>query len=125
VQTHRPTAHRPVTTQPSNLRTLRPANDTKGRTALIVGADYIEPLKKTMEEMGNFRVEHWTGRKSGDLRRSIPKNVDLCIVLCDYVSHGLVRKVREDAKTLGLPVLYCRRSLGEVREKIREYAVAA
>lgn len=124
MQTHRP-APRPVTTQPSNLRTLRPANDTKGRTALIVGADYIEPLKKTMEEMGNFRVEHWTGRKSGDLRRSIPKNVDLCIVLCDYVSHGLVRKVREDAKSLGLPVLYCRRSLGEVREKLREYAVAA
>ena len=124
MHTHRST-HRPQSaSHSSNVRPL-PANDTKARTALIVGADYIEPLKKTMEEMGNFQVEHWTGRKSGDLRRSIPKNVDLCIVLCDYVSHGLVRKVREDAKALGLPVLYCRRSLGEVREKLREYAVAA
>jgi hypothetical protein len=124
VHSHR-SAHHALSTQPSSIRRASPANDTKPRTALIVGADYIEPLKKTMEEMGNFRVEHWTGRKSGDLRRSIPKNVDLCIVLCDYVSHGLVRKVREEAKALGLPVLYCRRSLGEVREKLREYSVAA
>lgn len=124
MHTHRP-AQRPVSPQPTNVRALRPANDTKPRTALIVGADYIDPLKKTMAEMGNFQVEHWTGRKSGDVRRSIPKNVDLIIVLCDYVSHGLVRKVREDARALGLPVLYCRRSLNELREKIREYSVAA
>ena len=40
-------------------------------TALIVGGDYVENLKREIVAHGHSNVEHWIGRKSGFARRSI------------------------------------------------------
>lgn len=89
-------------------------------TALIVGGDYIRPLEKIIAERGLLNVEHWTGRKPGDLKRRVPKGTRVVVLLYDYLSHSLARKVRQDADRLGLPVLYCRRSMGEFCAKLDE-----
>ncbi len=89
-------------------------------TALIVGGDYIKQLERIIADRGVRRIEHWTGRKSGDLRRTVPKDTGLVVLLCDYLNHGLARKIKTDAERLGLPVLYCRRSLGQFSEKLDE-----
>lgn len=89
-------------------------------TALVVGGDYIRQLEKIFVERGVRRVEHWTGRKPGDLRKTVPKDTSLVVLLCDYLSHSLAKKVKSDAGRLGLPVLYCRRSLGQFSEKLDE-----
>jgi hypothetical protein len=87
-------------------------------TALIVGGDYINPLRKIITGKGVRRIEHWDGRKPGDLRKIVPKDTRLVVLLCDYLNHCLAKKVREDAERLGLPVIYCRRSLGDFCEKL-------
>ncbi len=89
-------------------------------TALIVGGDYIKQLERIIADRGVRRIEHWTGRKTGDLRRTLPKGTGLVVLLCDYLSHSLAKKVKGDAERLGLPVLYCRRSLGQFSEKLDE-----
>jgi len=89
-------------------------------TALIVGGDYIKQLEKIITDRGVRRIEHWTGRKTGDLRRTVPKGTGLVVLLCDYLSHSLARKIKTDAERLGVPVLYCRRSLGQFSEKFDE-----
>lgn len=89
-------------------------------TALIVGGDYIKPLEKIIAERGLSKVEHWTGRKPGDLKRRVPKGTRVVVLLYDYLSHSLARKVRQEADRLGLPVLYCRRSMGEFCAKLDE-----
>jgi len=89
-------------------------------TALIVGGDYIKQLEKIITDRGVLRIKHWTGRKPGDLKRTVPKGTALVVVLCDYLSHGLAKKIKGDAERLGLPVLYCRRSLGQFSEKLDE-----
>ena len=87
-------------------------------SALIVGGDYIKPLKKIINERGLRKIEHWTGRKKGDLKRTVPVDTRLVVLLCDYLCHSLAKKVRSDAERLGLPVIYCRRSVGEFCEKL-------
>lgn len=89
-------------------------------TALIVGGDYIKPLEKIIADRGVAKVEHWTGRKPGDLKKSVPKGTRLVVLLYDYLSHSLAKKVRNDADRLGLPVIYCRRSMGEFCSKLDE-----
>ncbi len=87
-------------------------------TAVIVGGDYIKPIEKVFAGKGVNRVEHWPGRKAGDLRKTLPKDTMLVVLLCDYLSHSLARKVREDAERMGLPILYCRKSLGQFCRKL-------
>ncbi len=87
-------------------------------TTLIVGGDYIKPLEKIIADRGLSRIEHWTGRKAGDLKKSVPKGTRLVVLLYDYLNHGLAKKVRNDADRLGLPVIYCRRSMVEFCAKL-------
>ncbi len=87
-------------------------------TALIVGGDYIKPIEKIITDRGVPKVRHWTGRKAGDLKRTVPKDTQFVVLLLDYLNHGLAKKVRGDADRLGLPVIYCRRSLGQFCEKL-------
>ncbi len=89
--------------------------------AVIVGGDYIKQIEKAFAVKGVTRVEHWTGRKNGDLKKTLPGDTRLVILLCDYVSHSLAKKVRDDADRQGLPVIYCRRSLGALCRKLDDF----
>ncbi len=90
-------------------------------TAVIVGGDYIKPIEKVFAGKGVKRVEHWTGRKAGDLRKTLPLDTALVVLLCDYVNHSLAKKVRDDADRRGFPVIYCRRSLGQFCRKLDNF----
>ena len=76
---------------------------------LVVGGDSAETFRRSAA--GTRRqVEHWTGRKTRDLVRSIPKATDAVVVVLDRVSHALVKKVRREAARRGLPVYFRHRS---------------
>lgn len=77
---------------------------------LIVGGDRVERLRQAMEERGLGPVDHWNGRKPGYLHRALPRGLDLVVVVWNQVNHPLLRKVREEAGRLGIPVLYTRHS---------------
>jgi hypothetical protein len=89
-------------------------------TALIVGGDYVESLKKAMSDRGMERIEHWNGRKPGDLRKTLPKGTELIVILYDFLSHPMLKKVNADAADSGIPVIHCRRSLGQLCRKLDE-----
>ncbi len=89
-------------------------------TALIVGGDHIESLRKAISERGVERIEHWNGRKPGDLRRSVPKSTELIVILYDSLSHKMLKKVNADTSGSGIPVIHCRRSLGQLCRKLDE-----
>jgi len=89
-------------------------------TALIVGGDYIESIRKAISARGVERIEHWNGRKPGDLRKTLPKGTELIVILYDYLSHRMLKKVNADAADSGIPVIHCRRSLGQLCSKLDE-----
>ena len=92
-------------------------------TALIVGGDHVESIRKAMSARGMARIEHWNGRKSRDLRRTLPKETKLIVLLYDYLSHPMVRKVNSDAADKGITIIHCRRSLGQLCRKLDESGI--
>lgn len=85
---------------------------------LIVGGDHIGGLVEQLAGLGLQRVEHWGGRKVRDVNRTITPDMDLVVVLFDYVNHNLLHKVRAKAQRQGLQLIYSRRSAVELRQKI-------
>lgn len=97
--------------------------------ALIVGADHIEPIRQELvrlgEALGITRTEHWSGRHVGDCRRQISCDTRLIVVICSRLSHPLLHSVRRQAGRLGVPVIYARHSLVELRDKLGALTVLA
>ena len=89
--------------------------------ALVVGADRVRSICAELEQSGPLgvtRTECWSGRQPADARRAIPADTRVVVVLCDRVNHNLLHSVRRQADGRGLPVLYCRHSVVDVREKL-------
>jgi len=89
-------------------------------TALIVGGDHIESIRKAFSDRGMERIEHWNGRKPRDLRKSLPKSTELVVILYDSISHMMLKKINADTVGSGIPVIHCRRSLGLLCRKLDE-----
>jgi hypothetical protein len=87
-------------------------------TALIVGGDHIESIRREISLRGMSRIEHWNGRKPGDLRKTLPKGTELVVVLYDSLSHNMLKKVSADTAGSGIPVIHCRRSVGILCNKL-------
>ncbi len=93
--------------------------------ALVVGADRVQPILAELKQsahLGVTRTDHWSGRQPGDKIRPIPQNTRIVVVLCDRVNHELLHSVRRQAASLGVPVLYCRHSLVDIRDKLARLA---
>ena len=50
-------------------------------TALIVGGDYVQPLKRELLAHGLTNVRHWDGRQSRITQRTIPGDARLVVIL--------------------------------------------
>jgi hypothetical protein len=87
-------------------------------TALIVGGDYIDAIKREIVAHGHTEVAHWPGRKTADARRALPPDARLVVVLCDYVSHNLMHTLKRNARRTGAALLFCRHSANELRGKL-------
>lgn len=77
-------------------------------TILIVGGDTAEIFRQRAADR-QAHVEHWSGRKTRDLSKTIPKATDAVVVVLDRVSHALVKKVRIEASRRGLPIYFQKR----------------
>ena len=92
-------------------------------TALMVGGDYVENLRREIAAHGHAAVEHWSGRKSGFARRPVPEHARLIVVLCDYVNHNLAIGLKRQARRSGAALLFCRHSTNELRRKLNAISV--
>ena len=86
---------------------------------LIVGGDYITSFKQVVANQHSMPVEHWDGRKKEFNKRSLPNKIRLVVVICDYVSHRLALSIKEKAKQRGIPLLFCHRSVNELKHKLQ------
>jgi hypothetical protein len=89
-------------------------------TTLVVGGDRIDAIRRELGEYKLNDVEHWSGRKPGDLKRSIPDRIRLVVVVSDQLSHSMMYNATISATQNGLPIIYTRRSGRELRVKLEE-----
>lgn len=90
-------------------------------TVLIVGGDYVTSFKHFISTQHYARVEHWSGRKKGFNKRQIPNETQLVIVICDFVNHSLANSVKEKANRSGIPLMFCHRSVNELKGKLNAH----
>lgn len=83
-------------------------------SALIIGGDRIATYQDLLASRGYPTVHHWNGRKSSDCHRQIPVDTELVVVFVDQVNHGLASKIRRMAGDLKLPIVFTRRSVGQL-----------
>lgn len=87
-------------------------------TVLIVGGDYVTSFKHLVSTQHDTHIEHWSGRKKGFNKRLLPNKTQLVVVICDYVNHSLANSVKEKASRSGIPLVYCHRSVNELKGKL-------
>jgi len=83
-------------------------------SALIVGGDRVGPYRDYLVGQGFGPVRHWTGRKQSECHRSIPVDTRVVVVMVDFINHGLARKIRRAADDMAVPVVFSRRSIGQL-----------
>lgn len=83
-------------------------------SALIVGGDRVKAYKEFLVEQGYVPVRHWTGRNSSECHRQIPVDTRLVIVMVDQINHGLAKKIKKVAYEMAVPVIFSRRSVGQL-----------
>ena len=76
---------------------------------LVVGGDSVGAITERAYAGGHGCVEHWSGRKTRDITRLIPKDTEAVVLVQDRVNHALARKVRIEATRRGLPVFFQKR----------------
>jgi hypothetical protein len=89
---------------------------------LIVGADRIGALVPRLEEHGASRITHWPARNRKVARNTIPVHVDAVLFFTDFLHHTAARKLKSQAKKLGLPCLHCRRCWSEMEGQLERLA---
>jgi len=82
--------------------------------ALIVGGDRVGNFKDYLVQQGYVPVRHWTGRNQSECHRTIPIDTRVVVLMVDQVNHGLARKIRRAADEMAVPVVFSRRSVGQL-----------
>jgi hypothetical protein len=75
-------------------------------TALIVGGDQIDGIKQVLAQHGITRIDHWSGRKVGDGKKTIPHNTELIVLVTNWISHTFTHKIKQTAAKRGVPIVY-------------------
>lgn len=94
-------------------------------STLIVGGDRVGTYRDYLLAQGFGPVLHWNGRKNSACHRTIPSGIRLLVIMVDQVNHGLATKVRRVADELDLPVVFSRRSIGQLDEAISRFRKSA
>lgn len=87
-------------------------------TALIVGGDRLGNIPQVLNKRGIDKYIHWAGRKKGMRNKAIPMNIDMIIVLYDFIEHNLAETVRKRSKNMDVPCIFCKRAGSDLAIKL-------
>ncbi|MDR3592123.1 MAG: DUF2325 domain-containing protein [Negativicutes bacterium] len=93
-------------------------------SVMIVGADHLGSIEKSLHEHGFTDIEHIRGRNTADRKKfNIPQATRLIVVLTDYINHSTARNVKEKAKERGVPMVFAKRSWCSLYEQLKKCGV--
>lgn len=87
-------------------------------TALIVGGDRLGNIPQVLNERGIEEYIHWVGRKKGMRNKVIPTNIDMIIVLYDFIEHNLANIIKKESKNMEVPCIFSKRAGSDLAMKL-------
>jgi hypothetical protein len=82
-------------------------------TVLIVGGDDVDAIREEMALQGLVRASHWDGPKARNVKRSLPRDTRVVLIMIGYVNRNLMHKLKQTARRGGTPVIYANCSLAD------------
>lgn len=88
---------------------------------LVIGGDRLGSIEDKLRGEGFNKIAHITGRKKGDVKVKIPQNMDLVLVLTDYIGHNMAEVIKKRSKKSNMEIMFCKRSWVSMHEDITNY----
>ncbi len=83
-------------------------------SVLVVGGDRLGEIPSKLKLFGFTEVKHLSGRKKGHFNVALPQQVDMILVLIDYVNHRLAEKIKVEARGKGIRTVFARRAWSHI-----------
>ncbi|MBV5279390.1 MAG: DUF2325 domain-containing protein [Campylobacteraceae bacterium] len=83
-------------------------------SVLVIGGDKIDSIASVLQ---NFRVDkiiHWDGRNPSVVRKDIPQDVQLVIMLTNFLNHNAMNKFKNESKRKAIQFICAKRSESSV-----------
>ncbi|WP_005033138.1 DUF2325 domain-containing protein [Holophaga foetida] len=81
---------------------------------MIAGGDRIDTIANYLRSLGADEVLHRSCRKESEASHPLPQRLDCLLMLTSYLGHASMQRLRREAKRIGVPVLYAKRSVLDV-----------
>lgn len=95
---------------------------TKGVSAicvLIIGGDYLGNIKENLKkEVGATDIKHVSGRKKSASNMELSSNLDMVVVLTDYINHQMCLNIKRQARCHGIKTIFARRSWAHLKKAL-------
>lgn len=91
-------------------------------SVVIIGGDRLGSIPKKLRLAGFDEIYRVSGRKRRKAQEScLPKDIDLVLVLTDYLNHNLMDTVKQEAKDRNIRLIFARRSWSSIYKKIDRF----
>ncbi|MFX3622933.1 MAG: DUF2325 domain-containing protein [Ectobacillus sp.] len=90
------------------------------RSLLVIGGDDLGVIPEKLSSAGFQEVLHISGRKEKMVKKGIPKNIDMILVLTDFVNHNLSTVVKQRAKSQSIPIFFAKRSWPSIHQALNK-----
>lgn len=93
---------------------------------LIVGADNLGNIEDKVKNIGFNDIMHLSGRNKSSFRGfNMPVDIDMVLVLTDYIHHSAMKKVKKEAKDKNIDIIYARRSWSSIYKKLERCKICS
>ncbi|MGD9970800.1 MAG: DUF2325 domain-containing protein [Sulfuricurvum sp.] len=72
-------------------------------SVLVIGGDKIIRLQHMLTSFGVQKTHHWNSRKNSTTHYKFPANLDMVVMLTDFLNHNAMYHFKKEAKKSDIP----------------------
>ncbi len=83
-------------------------------SVLVIGGDKIDSITSVLHNFSFNKVIHWDARNPSVVRKEIPADIELVVMLTNFLNHNAMNKFKGEAKRKAIQFICAKRSESSV-----------
>ena len=83
-------------------------------SVLVIGGDKIDSISSVLQSFAFDKIVHWDARNPSVVRKEIPSDTKLIIMLTNFLNHNAMNKFKNEAKRKAIQFICAKRSESSV-----------
>ena len=83
-------------------------------SVLVIGGDKIDSIASVLQSFAFEKIVHWDARNPSVVRKEIPSDTKLIIMLTNFLNHNAMNKFKNEAKRKAIQFICAKRSESSV-----------